>query len=335
MIKNYLKDLQSKKNYVWFLRQAGRYLPEYRLLRKTEKDFLTFCNNIKKASEVTLQPIRRFDLDSAIIFSDILIIPYLLGQKVKFIEKSGPVLEYLDNKSIDKMSKTKNDIEKRINTYKIIKKVRTTLDTNKGLIGFCGAPWTIACYMIDGSSKNNFSRSQNWIKSNKSYLMELLEIITDMCIKHLKDQGKAGCDSLMIFDSWASLVPDNYFEEIIISPTKKIINSIDNCYTKITYPKGIGKKIIYFNKYIDSEILSIDHNVDLNWLLKNIPSDTVLQGNLSPIILKEGGKKLVYETENILSLTSSRKHIFNVGHGIIKDTPIENIQKVLNIVRRI
>lgn len=334
MIKDYLNNKYKEENYVWFLRQAGRYLPEYKLIRKTEKDFLSLCNNVDKATNISLQPIERFNLDSAIVFSDILVIPALLGQKVVFTERYGPMLENLDHKLINSMNKKNVNFKSDINTYEVIKKIRGSLDKKKGLIGFCGAPWTIACYMIDGSSKQNFIKSKSWIKTNKTLLLELLDIIGEVSVNHLLYQGESGCDSLMIFDSWASLVPEDSFDDIIIAPTKKIISKIKKTFTTITYPKGIGHKIISFDKHVQSNVLGVDHHTDLNWLLKNISSSTVLQGNLNPHVLREGGHKLVSETEKILEMTKQRKHIFNVGHGIIKDTPVENVYKVLDIIRR-
>ena len=207
MIKNYLDNNYEMKNYVWFLRQAGRYLPEYKLIRKTEENFLSLCNNINKATDISLQPVQRFNLDSAIVFSDILVIPKLLGQDVSFTEKQGPVLEHLDYNLINRMREKSINLSSEINTYEVIKKIRASLSKKKGLIGFCGSPWTVACYMIDGSSKSNFTRSKSWIKTNKTILLDLLDIITDISTDHLLRQGESGCDTLMIFDSWASLVP--------------------------------------------------------------------------------------------------------------------------------
>ena len=334
MIKKYLKNNYKSKDYIWFMRQAGRYLPEYKKLRKKEKSFLSFCNNIKKATKVTLQPIQRFNLDSAIIFSDILIIPKMLGQKVTFLESKGPSLSKLTEKKINEISKLNLESLNKINTYKIIQKTRKVLDKEKGLIGFCGAPWTVACYMIDGNSRTNFNISKMWVKEKKDLLLQLIDIITDISIIHLRKQGISGCDALMTFDSWASLVPEKDFEDIIIKPTKKIRNSINKDYTFITYARGLSENILSYNDIIEPNVLAIDNSVDLSWIIKNISKNVVLQGNLDPKILKEGGKNLEKETTKILELTKGRKHIFNVGHGIIKNTPMKNIYSVIKTIRR-
>ena len=330
------KNILSLNKPVWFMRQAGRHLPEYLRLRKKSNSFLDFCFNYESIIESTLQPIRRYDLDCAIIFSDILVIPYILNQKIEFKEGVGPILHPI-NSSKDltlKVNITKNTRLK--NTYDAIAQIRKKLNKNKALIGFCGGPWTVACYMIDGSSKTKFMKSRSLLKKDKSYLLMLLDIIVDVSVNHLEKQYLSGCDTLMIFESWAGLVPKNSLGEILYNPTKKIIYKLrEKNITApiICFPKGINKEIISYNKEVQPDVLSVDHNIDIQWLIKNIKEETILQGNINPNTLLQGGKDLIRETLNLKSIVKERKHIFNLGHGILPKTPIENVLKAIELIR--
>ena len=322
---------------VWFMRQAGRHLPEYRKLRLKKESFLEFCFDFDCVVESTLQPIKRYDIDCAIVFSDILVIPYLLGQKVSFTKGIGPNLEDLNIKDLLDLEQSGYKQEKLNNSYRAIKKIRSLLNKNKSLIGFCGAPWTVACYMIDGNSKGGFSLSKESIKKNKNYLDVLLDNIVDVSIEHLVKQYESGCDTLMIFESWAGLVNFKDKKDILYKPVEKIIHGLRKRKIKapiIVFPKGLGTTIIEYIRNVNADVLSIDYNIDIDWILKNIRKDVVLQGNLNPELLVKGGKKLDEEVLKIKNFVGNRQHIFNLGHGLFPETPIKNVHRFIELIRR-
>ena len=330
------KNILSLKNPIWFMRQAGRHLPEYLKIRKKFKSFLDFCFNYESIIESTLQPIKRYDLDCAIIFSDILVVPYILNQKIEFIEGKGPILSPI-NLTSDLNLKVNIDKKRKLeNTYNSIVQIRKKLHKNKALIGFCGGPWTVACYMVDGSSKTNFVKARELVNKDKTYLSFLLDIIINVSVNHLEKQYLSGCDTLMIFESWAGLVPKNSQDEILYNPTKKIICKLrEKNITApiICFPKGINKEIISYNREVKPDVLSVDHNIDLQWLIKNIEEETTLQGNINPNTLLQGGNPLKKEILKLKSIVKERNHIFNLGHGILPKTPIENVVKAIELIR--
>ena len=318
------------------MRQAGRHLPEYRRLRLEKESFLEFCFDFNCVVEASLQPIRRYDIDCAIVFSDILVIPYLIGQKVSFKKGIGPKLEKLNFKDLLNLEQCINKQAKLNNSYMAIKKIRSLLNKNKSLIGFCGAPWTVACYMIDGNSRGGFSLSKESIKNSKNHLDALLNKIVDVSIKHLVKQYESGCDTLMIFESWAGLVDMNDKKDILYKPVQKIIVGLRNLNIKapiIVFPKGLGQGIFDYIKNVDVDVLSIDHDIDIDLALKNISNNIVLQGNLNPETLLEGGDKLEEEASRIKNSVGNRRHIFNLGHGLLPYTPIENVHRFIEILR--
>ncbi len=322
---------------IWFMRQAGRHLPEYRKLRQKKKSFLEFCFDFDCIVESSLQPIRRYDIDCAIVFSDILVIPYLLGQKVVFKKGIGPNLEELNIKELLNL-KSSNYKQRRLsNSYRAIKEIRSSLNKNKSLIGFCGAPWTVACYMIDGNSKGGFVLSKESIKKRKNYLDAVLDKLSNVSIEHLVNQYESGCDTLMIFESWAGLVDFNNREDILYKPIKKIIQGLRKRKINapiIVFPKGLGTGIIDYIINVDAEVLGIDYDIDINWALNNISKDIILQGNLNPKLLVEGGEKLDKEVLKIKNSVGDRRHIFNLGHGLLPETPIKNVNRFIELLRR-
>ncbi len=329
-------DILKIDRPIWFMRQAGRHLPEYQKLRLRKKSFLDFCFDFDSIVESSLQPVKRYDVDCAIVFSDILVIPYLLGQGVAFKKGEGPNLERLNFKDLLNLEKSdykQNDLN---NSYRAIKEIRSLLNKNKSLIGFCGAPWTVACYMIDGNSKGGFYLSKESIKKNKSYLEALLDKIADVSIEHLVKQYESGCDTLMIFESWAGLVDSNKKKDILYKPVKKIIYELRKRMIKapvIVFPKGLGTGIIDYSRNVDIDILSIDYDLDIKWVIDNIREDIVLQGNLDPELLVKGGEKLDQEVYKIKNSVGNRQHIFNLGHGLLPQTPVKNVQRLIELLR--
>ena len=330
------KNILSLNKPVWFMRQAGRHLPEYLKLRKKSLGFLDFCFNYKSIIESTLQPIVRYDLDCAIVFSDILVIPYILNQKIEFIEGRGPSLDPLQLTRDLNLKININKKRRLENTYSAIVKIRKKLNKNKVLIGFCGGPWTVACYMIDGSSKTNFFKARELVNKDKVYLLMLLDKIVDVSVSHLEKQYLSGCDTLMIFESWAGLVPNNRLDEILYNPTKKIILKLREKKIDapiICFPKGLKKEIINYSREVEPDVLSVDHDIDIEWVIKNLEEDKTLQGNINPNTLLQGGKSLEREIFKLKEIVKERKHIFNLGHGILPKTPVENVVKAIELIR--
>jgi uroporphyrinogen decarboxylase len=332
-----LQDTFKRKNNnipIWFMRQAGRYLPEYMDIRKDSSDFLELCYDSEKAKKVTLQPIDRFDFDAAIIFSDILVLPHALGWKVAFKKGEGPILQKFET---DKdLLYINNDFDKKINCiYDTVNKVRLSLDKNKSLIGFAGSPWTVASYMLEGKGKQDFSVSKNFLYNNKKLALQLIDIITEKTIEYLLGQINAGVDIIQLFDSWAGVLSGEEYEDFVIKPTKKIVSLVKHKYPSlpiIGFPRGSG---YLYQEYIDQtdiDAIGVDQFVPIN-TMKKWQENIIVQGNFDPVLLL--GKKEIIEKKanDILTCLDSKNFIFNLGHGILPNTPIENVQFLVNYVR--
>jgi len=318
------------------MRQAGRYLPEYRAVRATQKDFISFCLNPEKACEVTLQPIERFDFDAAIIFSDILMVPWALDRNVRFIPGTGPQLDPLDPTApldVEKLSRIEQKLEP---VAKAIAMTRKTLDPSKGLIGFAGAPWTVITYMIEGGSSRDFAEARRWLWCHPKAFDSLLDWVTEATIAFLSLQAKAGADALMLFDSWAGAVPADMRDKIVIEPIRKIIQRLRSEGFKqpiIGFPKGIGEGLVAYTESCPVDALAIDHMTDSRWVNKHLPKDLPIQGNLDPMSLIAGGDAMIRSIESILEAFHDRPHIFNLGHGITPETPIRHVEQMVAHVR--
>jgi uroporphyrinogen decarboxylase len=315
---------------IWFMRQAGRYLPEFRKIRKKNPNFIKLCLNSDLVNEITLQPLKRFDLDAAIIFSDILMIPYGLGQKVEFKKGFGPILEDIN---IDKIiNVNREDFVKKLSPiYKGIEKVKNNLK-EKELIGFVGAPWTLLLYMLNKQSpKNNFDF--NKINKDKPLFDTLLKKIEEMVCLHVDKQIEAGANVIQIFDSWAGLLPKNELLNYCYIPTLKVVEHIKSKKIPIIcFPKGIGKNYVDFCLTVKPDCISIDYEVDPKWIkekLNGIP----IQGGLDPKILLEDKEKIKKSTENYLNIFKDYPYIFNLGHGVLPETKPETIKYLIEIVR--
>jgi len=313
------------------MRQAGRYLPEYQKIRKRNKNFINFCLNIKDATKVSLQPLNRFNLDAAIIFSDILLILNAVGQRVEFKEKTGPILE---NYNLNKFYKTsdKNFIKKLKNVYKIIKKIKKTLPKEKSLIGFAGSPWTLLTYMINkGSPKKN----KNFLKNlKKNEVLKIIKRLEHLIFIHCKEQILAGADIIQLFDSWAGLINKKDLKDLCINPNKNIINKIKKNFPNnpvICFPKGINKNINNFIKAVKPHGINIDYNVALKNL--NLNNNVVFQGGLNPKFLLGNNKRMFKEAKKYLDFFKDKPYIFNLGHGILPKTKPENVKKLVEFVR--
>ena len=318
---------------VWFMRQAGRYLPEYRDIKSQQKNFLSMCYNPKIASEITLQPIKRFDFDAAIIFSDILVVPHNLGVNVAFKESVGPVVEKITN--INRIKEFKDG--GRLNyVYDAISEVKSKLPPQKALIGFSGSPWTVVTYLLDKKNKKDFTESRSIIYQNKNLVDSLINSITSSTIKYLKNQIKAGADIIQLFDSWSGVLSEDNFEEYVVKPNKRIISEIKTEFPHIPiigFPKGAGHK---YDKYIDNtgiDVIGVDYTVPLD-IMKQFQDKAIVQGNLDPVILLGHKSEIKKAAQGLLDKLSEKPFIFNLGHGILPNTPIENVEFVINFIRK-
>ena len=327
-LTNCIKNKDTKSNPIWLMRQAGRYLPEFREIRKENQNFIKLCLNDDLASEITLQPIRRFGFDGAVIFSDILMLPYGLGQKVEFEKNFGPKLGDIDLetiKNVDEISFT----EKIYKVYKAIEKTsKDPLMSNRDMIGFVGAPWTILVYMINKSSPKK-GLSGEFFKDD-FLINRLLGIIEKFLKLHIKNQIEAGAQVIQIFDSWAGLLQDKIPEYIYV-PTLNIVDYVKKLGVPvICFPRGI-KDYKNFCEIVKPDAVNIDYDVDPKKILNEIKIP--IQGGLDPKILLTDQKTLKIEVEKYLGIFKDHPYIFNLGHGILPETKIEMVEELIKIVR--
>jgi len=333
-MKNILRECieGEKASYtpIWFMRQAGRYLPEFREIRKKNPDFIKLCLNPNLVNEITLQPLKRFDLDAAIIFSDILMIPYGLGQEVEFKKGIGPILGDIDLDNIVNIDPT-TFTKKLLPVYEGIEKVKNNLK-EKELIGFAGAPWTLLLYMLNkGSPKNNFDFDK--INKDKSLIETLLKKIEEMVCLHVDKQIEAGASVIQIFDSWAGLLPKRELAKYCYIPILKVVDHIKlKKIPVICFPKGIGENYIDFCSTVKPDCISIDYEVDPK-LIKEKLNGLPVQGGLDPKILLTDKEKIKKSTENYLNIFKDYPYIFNLGHGVLPETKPETIEYIIQLVR--
>ncbi len=336
LITDTLKHRQTNNTPIWVMRQAGRYLPEYRNVRNSADDFISFCLSPEKACEVTLQPIRRYDFDAAIIFSDILLVPHAMGRNVTFIPGTGPKLNPLD-KEKDFSFILDEAFEKLLFPVgQAVKKTRAGLPEKTALIGFSGAPWTLMSYLTEGGSSRDFAVARDWLWANPQKSEKLLTILAEMIVRFLKIQADSGVDILMLFDSWAGAVPAVLRQKVIIKMHQKIISDLRAMKINlpiISFPKGLGEGLAAYADEVDIQGLGLDHYTDRNWAVQSIRKDIVLQGNLDPLCLVSGGNQLKKEVDSILYDFRDRAHIFNLGHGIVPQTPPEHVARLIELVR--
>ncbi len=324
----------------WFMRQAGRYLPEYMKLRAQAGGFLDMAYNPDLAAEITLQPIRRFDMSAAIIFSDILVIPHALGQNLEFVQGEGPKLNPLRNLN-DFKNLNFSSFEKTLSpVYEALSKVKTALQVeghkDTALIGFCGAPWTVACYMVEGGSSKDFINIKKLAYQNPEEFSYLIDLITEASATYLINQVKAGAGALQIFDSWAGALDAQSFKKWVIEPTRKIIELVRDTYPQIPiigFPRMAGQNYLSYARDTGVSAISLDQSIDTNWAARTLQPLMPVQGNLDPICLLSGGDALVMAAEKIIEDFKGGNFIFNLGHGIHKDTPVENLEQLVKFIK--
>jgi uroporphyrinogen decarboxylase len=334
-ILNVLAGNSLDRPPVWLMRQAGRYLPEYRDVRATTNSFIEFCLDPEKATEVTLQPIKRFGFDGSILFADILLIPMTLGRKIWFVAGEGPKLDPLSAGDIENLEI--GDVEVILGPVgQTVSNLSVTLPTETTLIGFAGSPWTVATYMIEGGGSKDRWNARRMYWQHPDSMTRLLELIADATIRYLVMQAKAGAEVLKLFDSWAEGLPPAMFRDVVIAPTRRIILGLRaagiNCPI-IGFPKGAGPNYLPYAEQSGITALALDHGLDTEWALSNLPRDLPLQGHLDPAVLRAGGSALDLEIDRIITAFRGRPHIFNLGHGITPDVPIEHVEQLVGRLR--
>lgn len=311
---------------LWLMRQAGRYLPEYRELRAKAGDFLTMCYTPEFAAEVTLQPMRRYQLDAAIIFSDILVVPHAMGQNVYFVEGEGPKLDPIE------FSRLALDQTRLGPVYEAIDRVKAALPKDKALIGFAGAPWTLASYMVEGGGGHDFAKAKKMLREDKAGFAALIDNVTDAVIMHLRAQIAHGVDAVQIFESHAGQLAGADFAEFVVRPVRKIVQALDKKVPVIGFARGASHDdLLRFALDTGIDVVGIDQHTDMAWAARNIPPRLVLQGNLDPETLRSGDG-IVAAVDRITRAMKGRAFVFNLGHGVIKDTPPENVSVLVTAV---
>ena len=329
-LRNCIINKKTSYTPIWFMRQAGRYLPEFREIRKKNPNFIKLCLLPDLVNDITLQPLKRFDLDAAIIFSDILMIPYGLGQEIIFKKGIGPILGEINLNNVINIEAA-DFIKKLLPIYKGIKKVKNNLK-GKNLIGFVGGPWTLLLYMLNKKSpKNNFDF--NKINKDKFFINKLLKKIEEMICLHIDKQIEAGANIIQIFDSWAGLLPKKELPNYCYIPILKIVEHIKSKnIPTICFPKGIGDSYVDFCNTVKPDCISIDYEIEPQWIKGKINGIPV-QGGLDPKILLENKEVIKKKTEKYLNIFKDYPYIFNLGHGVLPEIKPEMIEYVIQVVR--
>lgn len=319
---------------IWMMRQAGRHLPEYLEVRASAKDFIDFCFSPKKAALVTLQPVTRYDMDAAILFADILLIPIGLGRSVTFQKGVGPILEPIDAKQVSKL--TIDGAADRISSvFETVSRVRSELSPDKALIGFCGGAWTVATYMIEGRGSPTKEVAKRFAYNHPFAMQDLLDALVISSADYLIGQARAGADVLKIFESWSEGLSPTQFETLVLDPTKKLIARVrDAGITKpiIGFPRGAGEKAVRYAKETGITAMAVGTESALSWMRGQVGPTLPLQGNLDPLALRIGGTVLEKAVQTVLDDIQG-PHIFNLGHGVAPDVKIDNVHAVINHVR--
>src|ERR1700743_3323118 len=339
MTKPFLDVLSGRKQAVppiWMMRQAGRYLPEYRELRAKAGGFLDLCFTPEYAAEVTLQPIRRFGFDAAIIFSDILVIPYALGRSVRFEAGEGPRLDPLDTPEKVATLAPHADFTKLEPVFEALRRVRRDLDAKTALIGFCGAPWTVATYMVAGQGTPDQAPARMLAYSHPEAFEKIIEVLVENSIQYLLGQLKAGADALQIFDTWAGVLPPREFLRWSVEPTARIVAGVRKQVPDakiIGFPRGAGPLLPAYIGATSVNAVSIDWTADPAFIRERVQTHVAVQGNLDPLVLITGGDALDRAIEDVAASYGKGRLIFNLGHGIQQQTPIAHVEQMVKRVR--
>jgi uroporphyrinogen decarboxylase len=321
---------------VWMMRQAGRYLPEYRAVRQKAGGFLDLCFNPELAAEVTLQPVRRFGFDAAILFSDILVIPLALGRKLWFVEGEGPRLEPLRDAQALQSVRREADAEVLAPIYETVRRVKSALPAQTTFIGFCGAPWTVATYMVAGQGTPDQAPAKNLAAAEPEAFQHLIDCLVEASVDYLARQLEAGAEVVQIFDTWAGSLPADDFERWCVQPTRQLVARLrakKPGAKVIGFPRGAGKKIPRYVEETKVDAVSLGNEIDRAFARDEIQTRVPVQGNVDPNILLRGGAALDREVDDVLEKLGQGPLIFNLGHGIFPQTPIAHVEQMLKRVR--
>ncbi len=321
---------------IWLMRQAGRYLPEYREIRKNVTSVLDLCFTPELAIEVTLQPIRRFAMDAAILFSDILVIPYALGQKVDFVEGTGPVLEPVRSDDDLRRLSASAVHERLAPVYETVRGVAAELPDGVGLIGFAGAPWTVATYMVEGGTSRNFANVKRWAYAAPEEFAVLVDILVDATTEYLIEQVRNGARVIQLFDTWAGALHEDALVRWCLEPTLEIarrVKATDPEVRVVAFPRGAATLYARYARASEIDGLGIDNTVERAWARAELQPHCAVQGNLDPIALLAGGDQMRWQAEAILRSFADGPFVFNLGHGILPETPPDNVARLVDIVR--
>ena len=335
--KPLLETLMGKKPAtppIWLMRQAGRYLPEYRELRARKGGFLELVHDSEAAADVTLQPIRRFGFDGAILFSDILVIPHAMGQDLWFEEGEGPRLA---PKLVDTALQTLQAAPSRLApVYETVRLVAAALEPHRTFLGFAGSPWTVATYMIAGQGSREQAEARRYAYRDRAAFQAIIDAIITATVDYVSGQIDAGVEAVQLFDSWAGSLSPAQFEDWVIAPNAAIVAALKARHPHtpiIGFPKGAGGKLPAYARETGVDAVGLDETVDPEWAHRSLPAGLPVQGNLDPLALIAGGEALFNATDRIIAAFAERPHVFNLGHGILPDTPIAHVEALLQRVR--
>jgi len=320
---------------MWMMRQAGRYLPEYRQLRQDKGSFLDLVYDSDAAAEITLQPLKRFPaLDAAILFSDILIVPFAVGQNLSFVTGEGPRLTPpLVSGDLESLTAYPARLDP---IYETVRKVKAALDPGKTLIGFAGSPWTVATYMVSGQGSRDQAESRRLAYADPGKFGEIVAQIESVTLDYLSGQVEAGAEALQLFDSWAGSLSPAQFEHWVIAPTARLVAALKKRHPRVPvigFPKGAGGKLRAYARETGVSAIGLDETVDPLWAAKELPAKLAVQGNLDPLVLISGCDDLKRAVASILDSFAERPHIFNLGHGILPDTPVAHVEQLIALVK--
>ena len=319
---------------VWLMRQAGRYLPEYRALRAQKGGFLNLVEDSEAAAEITLQPIRRFGFDGAILFSDILIVPYAMGQNLEFLVGEGP---RLSPPLVDRALADLRAVPERFEPiYETVRKVRAALGADRTLLGFAGSPWTVATYMVAGEGSRDQHATRALAYRDPAAFQAIIDAIGDVTLEYLAGQIAAGAEAVQLFDSWSGSLAPAEFERWVIAPTAKLAGALRQRFPQVPvigFPKGAGAKLAAYARETGVSAIGLDETIDPVWAHRELPEGMPVQGCFDPVLLEAGGPMIEQRALAILNALAGRPHVFNLGHGIGQHTPIEHVEQLLGVVR--
>lgn len=319
---------------VWLMRQAGRYLPEYRALRASKGGFLNLVYDSEAAAEITLQPIRRFGFDGVILFSDILIVPYAMGQDLEFLVGEGP---HLSPRLLDAALTSLTAVPERLSPiYETVRQVKAALPGDKTMLGFAGSPWTVATYMVAGEGSRDQHDTRALAYRDQAGFQAIIDAIVGVTVEYLIGQIQAGAEAVQLFDSWSGSLAPSEFERWVIAPNAAIVRQLKARFPAVPvigFPKGAGEKLAAYARETGVDAIGVDETIDPLWAARELPAGMPVQGNLDPLLLLAGGDELDRQALRVLEAFADRPHVFNLGHGIGQTTPIEHVEQLLALVR--